>query len=258
MTAIELVRESIRESVLDAVAVVLPVACSGCGAADRAVCSACAAALAPRPRLLTLTETGGPPAWAALDYEGVPRRVLLACKDGGRTDAAPALARALRSAVHAAMAESDIAALGVGGRTGTGGGGALLPVLVPSTREAFRQRGYHPTGLILRRARILVPPLWRALRLARQTADQAGLSRVEREGNRRGSLVASRRLHGRNCLIVDDILTTGATAREAARAIDAVGGRAVAIAVIAHTALRGTRGGSRSSQSEHSADPSSF
>ena len=253
MTAIELV----RQSVLDAAAVVLPVACSGCAEPDRALCRACTAALTPHPRLLTPAAGGTPPTWAALAYEGVPRRVLLACKDGGRTDAAPALARALRAAVRAAMVEcgADAGGGAIGPRAG-GPGAALLPVLVPSTREAFRRRGYHPTGLILHRARILVPPLWRALRLTRQTADQAGLSRAERDGNRRGSLVASRRLHGRDCMIVDDILTTGATAREAARAIDAAGGRAVAVAVIAHTALRATRRDSRNSQSEHSADPS--
>ena len=229
MTALQFARESL----LDAAAVVLPVSCSGCAEPDRALCGACLAALEPRPREV-VNVAGGPPVWAALDYEGIPRRVLLACKDGGRTDAAPALARALRTAVLAATADA------VGGDSA-----ALLPVLIPSTRTAFRRRGYHPTGLILRRSRILVPPLWRALRLTRQTADQAGLSRVERDGNRRGSLVASPRLRGRSCLIVDDILTTGATAREAARAIDAAGGRAVGIAVIAHTALRGTGARSR-------------
>lgn len=227
MTALRLARESL----LDAAAVVLPVSCSGCAEPDRAVCPACLAALEPRPREV-LWQAGAPPAWAALDYEGIPRSVLLACKDGGRTDAAPALARALRAAVLAATAET------------APGSAALLPVLIPSTRAAFRRRGYHPTGLILRRSRILVPPLWRALRLTRQTADQAGLSRAERDGNRRQSLVASPRLRGRSCLIVDDIITTGATAREAARAIAAAGGRAVGVAVIAQTALRASGGGS--------------
>jgi adenine/guanine phosphoribosyltransferase-like PRPP-binding protein len=54
-------------------------------------------------------------------------------------------------------------------------------------------------------------------------------------------MVASRRLHGRDCLVVDDILTTGATAREAIRAIDSAGGRVVGVAVIAHTERRSGR-----------------
>lgn len=249
MTTLELARESL----LDAAAVLLPVSCSGCGAPDRPVCRACLAALAPRPRSIVLRADGTLPAWAALDYEGIPRRVLLACKDGGRTDAAPALAGALRAAVRATMAES--AAAGDAGGAVPDAGAALLPVLIPSTRAAYRARGYHPTGLILARARILVPPLWRALRLTRQTADQAGLDRADRDGNRRGSLRASPRLQGRRCLIVDDILTTGATAREAARAIDAVGGRAVGVAVIAHTRLRGSRGVPQPTHSEPAGSP---
>ncbi len=231
MTTIEIVRDSL----LDAASVLLPVACSGCGAPDRALCRTCEGALAPEARPLSLMGECGAPAWAALGYEGVARRVLLACKDGGRTDAAPALAVALRAAIRAAMSNApDPTPRAPAARPAV----ALLPVLIPSTRAAFRRRGYHPTGLILQRARILVPPLWRALRLARQTADQAGLSRAERDANRRGSLIASPRLRGRDCLVVDDILTTGATAREAVRAIDAAGGRVIGVAVIAHTALR--------------------
>ncbi|MFP3380468.1 hypothetical protein SB767_29550, partial [Bacillus sp. SIMBA_069] len=99
------------------------------------------------------------------------------------------------------------------------GSAALLPVLVPSTRAAWRRRGYHPTRSVLARAHILVPPLWGALRLSRQTADQAGLTLDQRSGNRAGSIVASRRLAGRDCLIVDDIVTSGATVAESARAI---------------------------------------
>jgi predicted amidophosphoribosyltransferase len=175
----------------------------------------------------------GIPVWSGLEYEGIARRVILAYKDGGRVDVARPLARALRSAVAEAQS-------GGAGRSETRHS-ALLPVLVPSTREAWRRRGYHPTQAVLARAHILVPPLWRALRLQRQTADQAGLSAAQRAGNRSGSLVGSSRLSGRDCVIVDDIVTSGATISEAARAVRAAGGRVRGAAAIARTPLRRPR-----------------
>lgn len=214
------------ESILDAAAVLLPVLCSGCGRPDRAVCAECVLALQPGA---IAAEGSDPPVLAALEYDGVARRVLLAFKDGGRTDAATVLAVAMRAAIVAAQAHA---------RRERDARAAMLPVVIPSTRTAFRRRGYHPTALILRRSRILVPPLWRALRLTRQTEDQVGLSALQRSGNRAGSLVASPRLRGRECLIVDDIVTTGATAREAERAIVAAGGRVAGVVAVARTPLR--------------------
>ncbi len=207
-----------RSALLDAAAVLLPVRCAGCSAPDRSVCPACARSLTPQDRNRTVA---GFTVFSSLDYVDVPRAVLLAYKDAGRVDVAPALAGALRRAVIAASA-----------------GRPVVPVLIPSTRAAWRRRGYHPTGMVLARSRLLLPPLWRALRLARQTADQAVLSSSERERNREGSLVASSRVAGRRCLLVDDIVTTGATLAEAARAIASAGGEVAGAATIAQTPRR--------------------
>jgi predicted amidophosphoribosyltransferase len=218
---------SLRESFLDAAAVLLPVRCAGCGDPDRSLCPPCRRELSP---CITAERVGSVPVWAALEYSGVPRRVLLAVKEQGRVDAVPALARALRVAVE----EAQRAARRDGRRAD-----ALLPVLIPTTRAAWRQRGFHPSAMMLARARILVPPLWHALRLTRQTRDQVGLTAESRSQNRSGSLVASARLRGRRCLIVDDIVTSGATIAEAARAIGAVGGEVTGAVAVARTPRRG-------------------
>jgi predicted amidophosphoribosyltransferase len=217
----------LRESLLDAAAVLLPVRCAGCGEPDRGLCSSCRRQLAPD---IVPRSVDGVPVWSALEYSGVPRRVILAYKESGRVDAAPALARALRVAI----AEGQRADRTRSVRRAD----ALLPVLIPSTAAARRARGFHPTGMILARARLLVPPLWRGLRLTRQTQDQAGLTSSGRAANRRGSMVASTRLRGRRCLIVDDIVTSGSTIAEAARAIASVGGHVVGAATVAATPRR--------------------
>lgn len=222
------VRDAVLDAVLDAVAVVLPVRCAGCSAPDRSICVGCAEGLAPRVGSRTIAEVT---VWSSLDYAEAARAVLLAYKDAGRVDAAGALARALRPALLAAGA-------GPGSSPALTPG--LVPVLIPSTRSATRSRGYHPTGMVLARSRVLPPPLWRALRLTRQTADQAGLAGDERERNRAGSMVASCRVQGRRCLVVDDIVTTGATIAEAARAIRAAGGSVAGAATIAQTPRRGS------------------
>ncbi|GAA1446538.1 ComF family protein [Leifsonia poae] len=221
----------LREALLDALSVVSPVTCSGCGAPDRSLCRACRRALDPRPERVGDVDAPAP-VWTALGYAGAVRSVVLAYKDHGRTDAGPTLARALRASVLAALADA-----GVERREGL-----VVLVTIPSTRAAFRRRGYHPTELLLRRARL---PTAQRLRLVRKSADQAGLSVADRARNRSGSFSAPRRLAGSDCIVVDDIVTSGATVREAARAVEAAGGVVVGIAVVAHTALRRRRRGLR-------------
>lgn len=223
-------------AVRDALAVLVPVACSGCGAPDRAVCASCRAALAEAPRRI---DRAGLVIWAGLEYAGVAASVLGAFKDGARTDAAAALVPALRAALAAALAE---VAVGV----------PVEVCTIPSTPAARRSRGYSPVEVLLRRCGIRAAPV---LALARERADQAGLDAEARRRNAAGGLVAGaaarsfrrpRRplddhrgvLDGRRFLLVDDIVTTGSTLAEAVRAIDAAGGETVAIAVLAETPRR--------------------
>lgn len=208
----------LRDALLDALALVLPVDCAGCGAPDRAVCNDCRAALAPAPEP---APRPGVDAWAGIAYAGVAASAIRSFKDQGRTDAAPALAPALRAALAAACA-------------GLGGASGLELAVVPSTAAARRERGYDPVRLLARRAGFRLANVLRA----RDRADQAGLGREARRANAEGSFTATARLDGRRFVLVDDVVTTGATLADAARAIRSAGGSVEAIAVLAHTPRR--------------------
>lgn len=219
------------EALLDALAVLAPTTCCGCDAPDRALCPTCTAALTPSPRERLIEAEPPLRVWAALDYGGPPRRVLLAFKDGGRTDAARALARPLRASVRSALAAV---------RPATSGEGFVRLATIPSTRAAYRRRGYQPVELVLARAGLRAE---HPLHIARQTEDQAGLGLAERASNRGGSLRARPTAAGIDWLLVDDIVTTGSTLLEARRAIVAAGGTVLGAAVIAHTPLRRVQSG---------------
>jgi ComF family protein len=199
-----------RDALLDAWAVLMPVECAGCGAPDRALCPACAASILPVPT--PRVTAGGLRVVSALRYEGAVRRVILALKEQHRTDVAAALATPL-AAVLAASAPVELAP-------------------VPTSRAAYRRRGYDPVVLLLRGA-ALRPS--RVLAHARSTSRQKALGAHERAANLRGAFVARAPLAGRSFVLVDDVLTTGATLDEAARAIRAAGGEVVGAATLAFT-----------------------
>jgi predicted amidophosphoribosyltransferase len=143
--------------------------------------------------------------------------VILGLKESGRTDAAHALAPALCAAIAEALAERQ-----------------QVPelVLVPSGRAAYRRRGYHPLGLVMTRASVRHS---RLLRFARRTRRQKALGIDERARNVHGAFTARGDLSGRQVLIVDDVLTSGATLLEAARALRAGGAHVVGAATLAFT-----------------------
>ncbi len=214
------------EALLDAWAVLMPTECSGCGRSDRSLCPGCRTALRPS---VHRSDRRGIPVWSALDYSGPVRQVIAGFKDGGRTDAAGVLATALRCAVVAALAEAP--------DTGGDARAGIHLVTVPSSRLAWRQRGFHPVDLLLHRGGLRPT---RVLRAVRETSDQVGLGRAERGSNKRGSLAAVRALDGFRALVVDDILTTGATVLEARRAVLEAGGQVVGVATLAETRRRHT------------------
>nr|WP_228512120.1 phosphoribosyltransferase family protein [Clavibacter sp. VKM Ac-2872] len=230
---------------LDALAVVAPVTCAGCGAPDRAVCPACRAAIpsAPVVRALALPAVPAPrgrvparvvPVGSGSAYAPPWPALLSGLKEDGRTDAARAMAPTLIGAVRAALAVAER------GADPAAPARPLDAIPVPSTAASLRRRGYAPVEVLLARAGIVplrapgVPGLRRhPLRFTRRPADQAGLGVAARAANVDGCLVARIDLTGRRILVIDDVLTTGATLRETCRAVRAAGGDVVACAVLA-------------------------
>ncbi|MGN6127010.1 MAG: ComF family protein [Humibacter sp.] len=222
---------ALRSALLDAIAVLAPTSCSGCGAPDRSVCESCVAALEPEVRTVDLD---GLAVAYAHEYDGVVRSALAAYKDGGRTDATARLAPSLSAAIDVAL---DAAV-----------DGPVRLVTIPSSRAAFRERGYAPVDLLLRHCGLHAE---HALRSRRQAADQAGLTAESRRLNRVGWLTARRWVAGEQVIIVDDILTTGSTLSEARRALEAGGATVLSAAVVARTRRRiGTDVGSTTPSGE--------
>ena len=191
---------------------VLPRHCVGCRTPGVALCPRCAV---PDVRSV---DVSGLAVIAAAAYDGAVRTALLAYKERGRRD----LARPLRALLTAALAAHEC-----GPRT------ILVPV--PSSKSARRARGGDHVARLLPRAR----RSQRALHLSRGVRDSAGLDIAERAANLAGALQASAPpWPGAPVVVVDDIVTTGSTFVEAARALHEVGWDVRGGAVVAATQRR--------------------
>ncbi len=209
---------------LAALDLALPVHCAGCDAPGATLCAGCRTHLAgfrPAPASPTPRPAGLPRLVAATAYDEVVRALLVGHKERGRLALARPLGGLLAGAVQA-----------------LGPGDAVL-VPVPSARAAVRARG-HDHALRLARAagRCGQRRVAGLLVATRAVADQAGLDAAARRANLSGALRVQRPLGGLAVVLVDDVVTTGATLVEAARAVRAGGGLVVGAAVVAAVVRR--------------------
>ncbi|MFS0852475.1 ComF family protein [Microbacterium sp. 179-I 3D4 NHS] len=178
----------------------LAATCAGCDEPGTVLCPDCRRRL--RPDRVLLRTPAGLRVRALLPFEGVAARCIRRLKGDGET----LLARPLGEAL-AATFPNDLSA-------------PALVVPVPTSRAAFRRRGYRVPDLLIRRAGRAPSPLLRAVG---RRADQRGLGVAQRADNVRGSMRARRRGDGASVVLVDDVVTSGATLDEAARALRAAG-----------------------------------
>jgi ComF family protein len=228
--ALRLARSALSHTARLALDIALPTLCVACRepVSGEGVCADCWAKLSfiappycprlgipfvydPGPELLSMEAIANPPAYAraraAVRYDDVARTLVHALKYQDRTDLAPAMGRWMARA----------------GRELLEGADALVPVPLHWRRGWSRR--YNQSGAL---ARVIerqtgVKLASEALRRVRPTQQQIGLSRSERASNVQGAfkVVSDRKadIAGRRLVLVDDVLTSGATVDACARAL---------------------------------------
>lgn len=202
----------------------LPVECGGCGAPSTRWCPTCDAELRVRataPRVVTPRLDPGVPVLSLGRYAAARRLAIVAMKERGRADLSAPLG----------------AALGIGlDRLLTWGlvDTPLTVVPAPTRRLAARRRGGDPVTRMATRATVDLPDVTvvRALRLTGFARDSVGLSSADRQRNLAGRVRVARPVGGA-VIVVDDIVTTGATARESVRALQTAGVAVQAVLTLA-------------------------
>lgn len=230
---------SLAESLI---AAIFPQACVAChtalnGRPRCGLCAPCYEVLTPNDgrrclRCDVLSNTDAcpdchdePPQFSALrapfQYGGPLADVVTAAKFHGREDLASALGK---------LVSEDAAA-----RALASGASALVPV--PLGLQRRRQRGYNQSTLMARSlSRTWGVPVVHALTRVRDTAPQSALPKNERTANLRGAFRATRAIVGR-IVLVDDVVTSTATVRQAAAALRAGGATDVAVVTACRSAL---------------------
>jgi len=225
-----LFRSGIRQAAKLALDIALPTLCVSCREPvdGEGVCAACWAKLSfiapphcpklgipfvydPGPDMLSMEAIADPPAYAraraAVRYDEVARTLVHALKYQDRTDLAPTMGRWMARA----------------GRELLDGADMLIPVPL-HWRRAWHRR-YNQSGALARAIQDTSGVKLRGDLLARvrATEQQVGLSRAQRASNVQGAFEVSRErrgeVAGRRVIVIDDVLTSGATLDACARAL---------------------------------------
>lgn len=233
---------ALREMWLDLLALVWPCACEVCDAPDRQLCEDCLRGLRLREGASRwVLAPAGVRTCVAGPYAGALRSLLIGYKHAGRTGLCEVLGAQLVGPLRTALERCSAPAPAI--------------VTVPSRPERVRERGYrHVDSIVrsaLRRCRATRAPgvpgapgparamlLTDALRTMPGRTGQVGLDPAGRERNAALVRVPRRMrtaLRGREVVLVDDIVTTGATVLAAARALEETGASVIAIVALCAT-----------------------
>lgn len=220
--------------------------CPGCGTAWWGACPACRRHLLSQPVRLTRptpAPIGFPVTACAGDYDDVHRGLLRAHKEDQALMLTALLGDRLAASVARLLAVREVPAEE-----------PVVLVPVPSAAGAIRERGFDATGALARRAARLLSsrrPSRRPVRavglLAQRggLADQSGLDASQRAANLRhglrlahGAAAMRCRPEGPAVVVVDDLVTTGASLTEAVRCLDSGGYEVLGAATVSATVRR--------------------
>lgn len=207
---------------------ILPLECGGCGAPSTRWCDSCADALTVRsdePHLVSPRLNPGVPVFSLGRYAGARREAIVAVKEHGRVDLIRPLAGALHFGLRNLLSWGVVAA-------------PLTVVAAPTRGWAARRRGGDPVTRMASAAVAGWPGVTvvQALRTRALVVDSVGLSSADRQRNIAGRVRVVKPLTATagEVLVVDDIVTTGATSCESVRVLRATGARVVAVLALAN------------------------
>ena len=246
-TQIKRIAEAVRAAVRTTLDLALPPLCPACRepVAGRGLCPACWSKLSfiarpycerlgipfvydPGPGILSMEAIADPPAYhrarAAVRFDEISRALVHALKYGDRLDLAPMMGRWICQAGRELLAEAD----------------ALVPVPLHWRRQWARRFNQSAMLAAAISAESGVPVAAAALKRVKPTAQQVGLSRTERANNVQGAFRVPQEnkaaVVGRRLILVDDVLTSGATVDACARALLRAGAANVDVLIFARVA----------------------
>src|SRR5580698_8725975 len=239
--------DTLRAALRTTLDLALPTLCAACRAPveGRGLCPSCWSKLSfitrpycerlgipfaydPGPGILSMEAIADPPAYnrarAAVRFDEISRGLVHAFKYGDRLDLAPMMGRWTSNAGRELLAEAD----------------ALVPVPLHWRRQwarRFNQSAMLASAVAKESG---VPIAFGALKRVKATAQQVGLSQKERAANIQGAFkvpeIGRAAVAGRRLVLVDDVLTSGATAEGCARALLRAGAANVDVLVFARVA----------------------
>lgn len=213
---------------LDLLAILWPTSCLGCGLQDRDLCQACSQTLVESRNLIkvkpktavkvnasTTSAIDSQQVWISAGvYESILQKAIVALKHQGRLHVAKVLGAVLAPALTEAFKDLGVQQ-------------PVCLVLIPSRKSKERERGFSHLEMVTKNALKLIsvhaPIKKRVLITTRGRTGQVGLDEQERMVNAARIKIKpgfKKTISNKNILLIDDVITTGATLKAASELLE--------------------------------------